>query len=171
MCLQDVDKEDTLAQSGDEGERESDPREVGSDDHRWEAVKECEENYPHCRVEEGNDSRDNLVDNLAGCDLEDATECSETTPAESTPNLTSHRPSQLFTKQQHSNIATLCVPTPEEIAKMFPHEDEEPLGSPYQAVKTCMGPGCEDLKMDDGLCRMAEEECPAMVSMFYTRDL
>ena len=102
-----------------------------SDDHRWEAAEEYtdqEDDRSH-PVEVNNDHRDN--------DLEEAEKESEfTNSAETVPTIVSIRPSKLDT--QLSNVATVCVPTQEEIEMMTPH-DAALLGHHYQAFswKNC----------------------------------
>ena len=125
-----------------------------SDDHRWEAAEEYTEDDRSHLVEVNNDHRDN--------DLEEAEEESEfTNSAETVPTLVSIRPSKLDT--QLSNVATVCVPTQEEIEMMTPH-DAALLGHHYQAFSCCMGP---DNIHPGSLCTDPVQERPVMVSNFY----
>ena len=125
-----------------------------SDDHRWEAAEEYTEDDRSHLVEVNNDHRDN--------DLEEAEEeCEFPNSAETVPTLVSIRPSKLDT--QLSNVATVCVPTQEEIEMMTPH-DAALLGHHYQPFPCCMGP---DNIHPGSLCTDPVQERPVMVSNFY----
>jgi hypothetical protein len=144
---------------------ETNPPEVeaggGVVEHRWEEAEAYGDDSPGEPTKGRHQHTAAGSGNMEG--MEEAVQASPDVEPEP-PTLSVHRPPTL--PLQHSATALLCQPTPEQMAKMTPHEPRVSLGLPYIPFPTGEQPTSSTTETLNVCNTIPMEERPFMTKLY-----